>query len=239
MILQPQFVMPSPTASAPSGNQIFHDFSGDPLEQFPSWAIAHWGSPDSGWRVLESSVDVDLSVDFGDHSLFMSSNDNNYSRRGFEIENVAGSASDEIASCVHNAGDSLAIPLLILRGAGASTSVRSGYVLLVRSGTNNFEIRRTSSGVESTVASATLAAGSSFMVSFSSVESGASVELSASAYPIGNQADEVTLSYTDNSPLPEGWPGFGSMSAATSSARVRFGYIGVGTVGSSAPTTPL
>ena len=227
-------------AGGSTGTQLYRDFDDDPLEQVPSWLVSRWSTPHSDWRVLESSVGS-LPPAFGPRAFYTASNDASYRRAAFEITDAVGTEADSIGCLLRTSNTPNCIAHLTLRGAGANEASRSGYSLWVRAGTNNFIIRRTASGTEQTLATGTLdmSAGTDFIANLSATANGGSVDLAASAYLLGDESSVVTLSATDPSPLALGWPGIGIVSSTAISNLVRWGWIGVGTDGASAPMEPI
>ena len=227
--------------------QAFEDFDG-----YPTGALTGpWGDTWGSYNIQEVvSIPSDHlethSTALGARALRLNSGTSGSARRATKYTALSGSASDEIFAIV-GASDSGShvIPNLVLRGSGTSEATRTGYVLFIREGSNDFEIRKKTNGSSSTLSSrATIVANAlrdyALACRFSIVQNGSGINYTAKVWRFGfdDEADATTISGTDASPLSQGWLGVGLI-IVQSETKAFFGSVGFGTDGDPAPTGPI
>ena len=205
-----------------------------------------WGSYNIQEVVAVPSDNLaEQSAGLGAQALRLNSHASSSNRRATKYTDLSGSAEDEIFAVVGGSeAASRTIPTLHLRGGGTTEATRNGYILFIRSGSNNFGIRRKLNGSNNTRVSGTFADGwwsdAALVVRFKATESGASVILQAKVWRLGidDEADAVTINNTDTTPPAHGWLGIGHINVGTETKGF-FGSVGFGTDGDPAPTGPL
>ena len=230
--------------------KFFTDFSEFSIGSgIPDFFTSRWASAASDLEYPATGIEGDTFTAYppaSDSTVYMLPNQlrlrakNSYQRVGLEITAVAGSGSDEInVGLLNYETSSTTIANIILRGSGTTESTRSGYTLFSRFNSNNFEIRKFTSGSVVALARGTLPARVgrvAHRLRFSVVEQPDDTLLIRAWLWLDGEAEPATpfFSVTDGTPLPIGWAGIGQLSSSDQS--VYYGYVGVGTDGDSAPT---
>ena len=227
--------------------QYYTDFNNDTLGSIPNDWSDVWGSYGGDARVDESSI-----LPSGWESLvgpkYLRYQDvGNFNRAALKYDGLAESVVSEIRGILRSSRptNTSSIVTLVLCGGGLTSGTRTGYVLVIRPGNGNYEIRRKLNGSFVTVASGTLPSSyanqdtaGSFHGRLEVVESGGSnVIVRSKVWSTLNTEPTVwDLAYEDTSPLSAGWQAFGSFG---SSSFYGAGRVGIGTNGDPAPTVPV
>ena len=226
--------------------QAFQSFADETLGIDPSGFTSRWAHPDNSEGIVNTSADGLAATEqeqLGPNAWKFVEAASGAPRVCFEKDSLSGTTDDEIEALLHlSKNDNRHIGLLVLRGSGTTEAGRSGYALYIRPQTNWFEIRRTTSGSESTVASGTLNYGGHgiIRVRYAANENGSgNLVMSAEAWPYDDEALKVALAYTDTSKMSPGFLGLGSVNLAVAGTITYWGWVGFGTDGDPAPTGPV
>ena len=195
------------------------DFSGHTLDSPPSGWTSTWASAPSNHRIIRSDS-LGLPEDVFGEFVFNMSN-GSFGRVAFypDVGATTGSKVEVYAVISYNIPTSTnCLPTLNIRGSGAE-STRTGYVAWLRPDTNNYAIRKYTSGSESVLASGTLSdhynaeESNSGHVHFEAEDQGGSVVLRMRAWKVGDPYPQYPdLEATDSSsPFMSGWNGIGDI----------------------------
>ena len=198
------------------------DFSGYTLDSPPSGWTSPWVSPHPNTRILQSDL-FGLPEDvFGEFVFHVTGSGEGRVAFYPDAAATTGSKVEVYGVIAYSNPTSLSsLPTLNIRGSG-SASTRTGYLVWLRPGTNNYAIRKYTSGSESVLASGTLSdyynadESNSGHVHFEAEDQGGSVVLRMRAWKVGDPyPQDPDLEATDSSsPFMSGWNGIGDILGA-------------------------